>query len=121
MIELKRFTYAPVFIQAVQVTEENMQEVAEFCGGEVVRGKDDEPDYIRLRTKGALTKRPTAYEGDWIFKSGTTYKIYTEKAFQRVFVEVASDPKAVKLLEEVFSGPAVPAVVPQMKANVPQS
>lgn len=115
-LNFQRFAYAPAFINAVQVTADNMIEVAEWCNGTIVKtGKDDEPDYIKVQVKGVVTRRQTmAFENDWVFKAGPSFKVYTPRAFGKAFVPVnavatESDPKAVELLEKIFSEPPMTA------------
>lgn len=78
----------PFEVEAVQVTEENMQEVAEWCGGRLNRGQkpDVENWFIKVRVFRAMHERQTmAFVGDWVLYAGTGYKVYTDEAFHKCF------------------------------------
>jgi glutamine amidotransferase PdxT len=83
----------PFIVQAVEVSEENMAQVAAWCGGEV-RTSDESKDgeepnlqkYIKVNVKRPLNERQTkAYFGDWVLSAGSGFKVYTPKAFTTSF------------------------------------
>lgn len=82
---IQKFQRKPFPVEGVRVTKENMQEVAEWCKGEVkVSGKKTK--YIFIATHRPMTDRQTqAYIGDWILFAERGYKIYTQNAFARNF------------------------------------
>jgi hypothetical protein len=89
-MKTEKFIRKPFTVDAVQVTAENMQDVAEWCQGEVLTTeateKRDPEDYIQVRVLRPLSPRQTkAFVGDWVLYSGTGYKVYTNKAFDRGF------------------------------------
>lgn len=92
MIELRKYARKPFFVDAVRVTSENMERVAEWCQGDVNTintGQSDER-YIKVRVHRPLTDRQTqAFVGDWVLYAGTGFKVYTPKAFDKSFEEVA--------------------------------
>jgi hypothetical protein len=92
MLKTDRFVRKPFFIDAVQVTEENINAVAKWCQGEVRTGgvfseeEDDNIRYIKVRVHRPLNERQTkAFVGDWVLYAGTGYKVYTPKAFANSF------------------------------------
>lgn len=92
---MKTTTYVrkPFYIQAVRVTESNMDEIAQWCGGEVeVRqsSTDEKPiAHVRVRVHRPLNERQTtAFIGDWVLEAETGFKIYTAKAFEKSFDKV---------------------------------
>lgn len=83
MIESTTYVRKPFEVEAVQVTEENIDEVREWCQGTTM---EDSRPYIKVRVARALNERQTkAYPGDWVLYAGTGFKVYTDKAFHRTF------------------------------------
>lgn len=95
-------------VEAIQVTEENMKDVAEWCNGSVMRAsvqKDGEAsrprNFIRMNINGARNSRQTtAFAGDWILKSAESFKIYTDKAFKGTFTDPYKDQDLVSIVEQ---------------------
>lgn len=87
----------PFEVEAVEVTEENLTDVAKWCSGDVVaEGNERQRLFIKVRVARALNERQTkAYPGDWVLYAGTGFKVYTAKAFHKTF-----EPK---LPEELFA------------------
>jgi len=79
------FVRKPLYIEAVRVTAENIEDVAKWCSGEVK--KDNRlTEYVKVRVIRPLNERQTmAYVGDWVLYAGVGYKVYTDKAFQQSF------------------------------------
>lgn len=85
------FARKPFLVEAVQVTKENMEDVAVWCEGRIitgVRNKNNNPvsECIKVRVQGAADVRHTqAFVGDWVVKSKTTFKVFNHKAFDQNF------------------------------------
>lgn len=90
-LETRLYNRKQFQIEAVQVTLENAQQVADWCGGDVRHLREglkpeDLKRYIKVRVHRPLTPRQTmAFVGDWVLYAGTGYKVYTDKAFQNSF------------------------------------
>lgn len=86
-LKIEEFERLPFTIQAVQVTPENINQVAKWCHGKVrTTGKRGIQKYIKVEVKRALNDRQTmAYIGDWVLKAGSGFKVYTPKAFEESF------------------------------------
>lgn len=87
-IKYKRKTFE---VEAVQVTAQNLQEAAKWCGGDV-RFEDNNLEidsaYIKVKVRRPLSEKQTrAAVGDWILLSESGYKVYTSRAFESSFVE----------------------------------
>lgn len=91
-VKSTKYARKPFYIDAVQVTADNIQEVAEWCQGEI--REEDEIDnaksprrkYVKVRVHRPLNERQTkAYIGDYVLYAGTGYKVYTFKAFNNSF------------------------------------
>lgn len=82
-IETTKYVRKPFEVEAVQVTEENIEEVKDWCQGTLM--SDNRP-FIKVRVARALNERQTkAYPGDWVLYAGTGFKVYTSKAFHKTF------------------------------------
>lgn len=87
-------------VDAVQITEENMQEVAEWCGGRVrtLNGST----FIKVKVTNPMTDRQTqGFIGDWVLYSGKGYKVYTQKAFERNF-DLGEESSESTVVHNVF-------------------
>lgn len=97
-----KFVRKPFYVSAVQVSMANIEDVAQWCGGDVRTGKtesdvmaDDghltgipaaEAKYVKVNVYKPQNDRQTkAFVGDWILFSGTGYKVYKDQSFQRTF------------------------------------
>lgn len=86
-LKIEEFERLPFTIEAVQVTPQNIRQVAKWCRGTVESaGRRGIQKYIQVEVKRALNDRQTrAYVGDWVLKAGTGFKVYTPKAFEESF------------------------------------
>jgi hypothetical protein len=91
-----KFVRKPFYVEAIQVTGDNLFEVAEWCGGRVLETPSKEGEkkslFIKVNVVKPLNDRQTkAFAGDWVLKSGTTFKVYAQKAFLGTFDPVNND------------------------------
>jgi len=95
MINPVTYVRKPFEVEVVQVTEDNIAAVAEWCEGSLQsEGSDDNLVwYIKVQVARALNERQTkAYPGDRVLKAGTGFKVYTEKAFHKTFTIAPGQP-----------------------------
>ena len=102
-VKIEKFVRKPFFIDAVQVTADNVEAVATWCQGEVRKFKDSKgkvtDEYVKVRVHRPLNERQTkAYVGDWVLYAGSGFKVYTVKAFNSSFEMCGIDEKQ-KLVE----------------------
>lgn len=108
-VNVKRYVRDPFYVDAVQVTSKNMEDVAKWCNGDIRTSAKGDPDlqtqldpttdktrvpekYIKVRVaRPANDKQTMAYVGDWILYAGTGYKVYTDGAFKKSFSKVTDD------------------------------
>lgn len=84
-ISTDTFARKPFHVEAVQVTPENMADVAEWCEGTIHSGKDG-ARYIKVNVLRPLNARQTkAFVGDWVLAKNNAFKVYTESAFEKTF------------------------------------
>lgn len=119
-IVTEKYTRKPFPIEAIKVTDENMEDVAKWCGGEIHTQNDKR--FIKVDVNRPLTEKQTkAFVGDWVLKarqkvSNSGFKVYTEKAFVHCFDR---DEEALETVgqEALFDKPAPKIHVP---ANYPE-
>lgn len=98
MIQPETYERRTFPVEAVRVTDDNMHEVAKWCMGEVETQKRpskkgeggyvQEVPYLKVNVLRPLNDRQTmAFVGDWVLKTGTSFKIYTDIAFHKNFVK----------------------------------
>ncbi len=88
MLDTTKYVRKPFYVDAVQITTENIDEIAQWCEGEVQSDKDG-TKYVKVRVLRPLNDRQTkAYVGDWVLYAGTGFKVYTTKAFGNSFEKV---------------------------------
>lgn len=109
-LAIKDYTRKPFTVEAVQVTPQNLEEVAKWCGGEIIteRRGGREVKYIKVDVSRPMTERQTkAFVEDWVLKAGTGFKCYTKKAFPDCFVEAKMGVTASELMgqEPLFEAP----------------
>lgn len=99
-LDVKKYVRRAFAVEAVQVTPDNIQDVARWCGGRVKRTSTSHwsaragQEFVKVRVSKPLNERQTmAYYGDWVLSSGTGptgFKVYTPKAFTTSFQEEAT-------------------------------
>jgi hypothetical protein len=84
---VNKYARKPFYVDAVQVTAENMAEVAQWCGGRVETTVEiNSHSFIKVKVKRPISARQTkAFIGDWVLKAGAGYKVYTAEAFDKSF------------------------------------
>ena len=91
-IKTEQYIRKPLFVDAVRVTDENFDEMVNWCQpkGEVMTDPDTNKRYIKIRVSYPKGPRQTkAFVGDWIlWNDRGGYKIYTDKAFRESFEPV---------------------------------
>jgi len=92
-----KYSRKPFDVEAVELSPENIDEVALWCGGEVrtsdlskTGGQEGYQQYIKVPVKRPLNDRQTrAYYGDWVVGQDGSFKVYTPKAFTSSFQKQA--------------------------------
>lgn len=87
-IQPQKYRSIPFVVEAIQVTVDNMQEVAEWSGGETMIEKQGGRlvSFVKVEVRNPMTERQTkAFVGDWVLKSETGVKTYSQRAFPKRF------------------------------------
>lgn len=109
-MKVLNYVRKPVTIQAVQVTEADMNDISNWCGGRIIVDFEDTTQtHIKVRVIKPQDERQTqAFVGDWILKLGKSFKVYTDDAFKKGFdsapVEIANDAH-LNMLKEYVNSP----------------
>lgn len=95
-IKTERYLRKPLYVQAIQVSEVNLDDVAKWCGGFVMPVVDPIPEDVDSSVTRLIDvpvvnafnlRQKQAYPGDYVVKaSNRNYKVYTDKAFKAAFV-----------------------------------
>src|SRR4051794_28930401 len=96
-VETARYVRKPLYVDAIQVTAENFEEVAKWSMGDVMNNETFAPigdnpidpsiQHIRIRVSNPQSPKQTrAYVGDWVLYTEKGYKIYAQKPFEDNFV-----------------------------------
>jgi hypothetical protein len=95
-LEPVKYVRNPIIVGAVQVTLENVQDVAQWCGGTIMFATTEQSEqskenlYIQVPVERPLNERATrAFLGDWVLELNKSFKVYTDRGFQRTFVKMA--------------------------------
>lgn len=91
-----RFAKRIFYIEAIQVTSENMEQIAEWCKGKILRtrAKPEEnypaSPFIKVDVKNPRNPRQTrAFVNDWVIRDEDgRWRVYPNKAFKLAFDEV---------------------------------
>lgn len=89
-----RFMRQPFYVMGHKVTEENMEAIARWCEGHVIR--DTDRPFIRVPVDRPTNKRQTeAYVGTWVTLSrqhgAKSFKVYTEEWLDKNFISLPED------------------------------
>lgn len=82
----------PFRVSSYRVTLTNIDKVAKWCGGRVAEGEKEGNLSRKLIKVPRFSKDPNkklpdneAHVGDWVVRSGSSYRVYNDKAFRRTF------------------------------------
>lgn len=83
-METNTYERIPFQVEGVQVTKDNLAEIALWTGGTIKQGKTQR--YVEITVERPVNVRQTqAYVGDWVTISRGRFKIYTDKTFNETF------------------------------------
>ncbi len=100
IVQTSQYTRKPFPVEAVQVTEENRDEVAAWCKGEVSTTDAGDP-FIKVKVVAnpKAGSEGRAFTGDWVLKNTKgSFKVFNNKAFTLCFDEVPS-PASVEAIQ----------------------
>lgn len=84
-----RYSKKIFYVEAVQVTEENMAQIAEWCAGELMHTKQNTPPspFIKVPVAYPKNDRQTrAFINDYVVKADNNhFRVYPQRAFLCAF------------------------------------
>ncbi len=116
-METTLYARMPFYVDAVQVTADNMPEIAAWAKGEI---KTDEKNrrHVKINVAGAKSLKMTmAYEGDWVLMTGPSVKIYTDTSFKKCFQIADPALKALADLKDSVHASVTPYQAAVGRAN----
>lgn len=108
-METAKFARVPFMVEAVQVTPDNMEEIANWTMGEIrtrrpikERGETEDVFYVKVDVLRPSSERQTrAYNGDWVLlHENGSWKVFSEQAFAKCFVLAEEDMTAAEVAFE---------------------
>lgn len=115
MIITTAFQHKTLVVQAIQITVDNMKEVAEWCGGSVKKsqptGYSQRYPYVEVVVGhiAGRTQLARAAVGMWItcLTKDNNFRVYKARSFDETFLEIMSEEekrgKIRSLVEELTS------------------
>lgn len=90
-----------IAVEAIQVTDETLYEIAKWCGGDVRTDYETKEKFIKISVLHPLKpEHSKAYSGNWILKSAAGYKIFNDKAFLSSWEKVEKESTPEEKLQE---------------------
>lgn len=87
-MEMSTFVRKPFTVEAVEVTNENIAEIAEMVG--TLRQKDNGTPYIQVDRR-LVPNIFRVYPGFWMTKMGDNIRCYAKRVFKEQFIESTPD------------------------------
>lgn len=88
-LEFSTFVRKPFVVEAVRITEENIEEVAPFVG-QLMQKPDDSTHYIEVDPE-KVPNLSRVYPGFWLTRLGKNLRCYSNKIFRDQFTEETPD------------------------------
>lgn len=124
-MKTEKFQRKPFIVDCVQVTEENIKDVADWCKGTITETdpkiaeqlKRPIKTWIQVDVQSPMNdKQCQAFVGDWVLWANRGFKIYTPKAFERTFEPVFSGERPAPKIHSEVPKPTAPkqAITPRV-------
>lgn len=118
MITTQKYARKRFEVDAVQITDDNMSVVADWCLGVISEERGSK--FIRVSVARVLNDRQTkGFVGDWVLHAGGGFKVYTTKAFQASFDATDDAPQELLTTTEKLAiiSTATPLRVPLVNTH----
>lgn len=104
-----RFMRQPFFVIGVEVTNDNMDAVANWCEGHVIKN-GDKPLFVRVPVNRPTNKKQTeAYPGTWVMLSEQrgekSFKVYTHEWLMKNFFVFEGEIPDAEIVEDTATEP----------------
>lgn len=98
--QTKKYKRRPFEVDAVRVTEENIDALAMWCEGRVrqgdPRGELEKFIYLQKIHTPMNERQKMAFVDDWVLKTDKGFKFYTDQAFHKMFEPLHLDSELVE-------------------------
>lgn len=112
-MKTQKYIRKPFPVEAIQVTNDNMNDVAVWCKGNLEwtpaqsapAGDNGRRRFIRVPVFSAKSEQQTmAFDGYWVLKAGNSFKVYGNATFRKDF-QIATKDESDVLIVETKNGP----------------
>lgn len=107
VMEFDTFVRKPFTVEAVEVTTDNIDDIAEFVG--TLRKKENGTPYIQVNRR-LVPNIIRVYPGFWMTKMGDNIRCYSKRAFEEQFV--LTTPNIESWVEYMNRDPALDEAAP---------
>lgn len=87
-MQFQTFVRKPFLVEAVEITEENIEELSKFIGA--LKKKADGSSYIEV-DPNKIPNIPKVFPGYWMTRMGKKTRCYSERVFKKEFTETSND------------------------------
>lgn len=87
-VHFSDFVRKPFIVQAIEITEDNIEDLAEFIG--TIRKKPNGTPYIQVE-RTLVPNIFQVYPGFWMTKMGENIRCYSRRAFKEQFIDSSPD------------------------------
>ena len=87
-MEFTTFVRKPFVVEAIEVTEENIKEIAEMIG--TLREKENGVPYISVNRR-LVPNLYRVYLGFWVTRMGDNIRCYSKRVFKQQFIETTPE------------------------------
>lgn len=106
-METTQFQRKPFLVDAVRITAENLEDVAEWCKGEIREktGRFGKVRYVKVFVNRPLGENQTeGHFGDWMLYTVSGFKIYKDHAFKKCFDPMPRQTMSSGEIQELLDG-----------------
>jgi hypothetical protein len=95
-MHIQMYQRKPLIVEAVQVTNDNIYDVAKWCDGDVRTQHASGKKFIQVNVVNPKEpKMMRATVGSWVLKSDQGFKIFSEPAFRKSWEPVGAVGQAL--------------------------
>lgn len=84
-LEFTEFVRKPFVVEAIEITKENLEDIAKFVG--TIRQREDGTPYIQVDRR-LIPNVDRVFVGFWMTKMGGNIRCYSKRVFSGQFTEV---------------------------------
>lgn len=99
-MQFDTFVRKPFLVEAVEITEENIEELAKFIG--TLKRKGNGTPFIQVDST-KVPNIPRVYPGYWLTRMGKKTRCYSQRVFKQEFTE--SSPALEAQVNEINGRP----------------